>query len=132
MPLRARKLWRYSSWLIPCGMSDGACGRKAALEQVDKDLTEEGLLDKVGGAVSPKAQASFSWERTLQLPTPGILVKGYLDECDICEPALQKQIELELERKDLENKLLARQIDLLDKAQEYRCCPEGEKEEVHP
>jgi hypothetical protein len=27
---------------------------------------------------------------------------------------------------ELENKLLARKIELLDKAQEYRCCPAGE------
>jgi hypothetical protein len=26
-------------------------------------------------------------------------------------------------RKALENKLLARQIELLEKSQEYRCCP---------
>jgi hypothetical protein len=29
---------------------------------------------------------------------------------------------------ELENKLLARQIELLDKAQEYRCCPADEEE----
>lgn len=103
--------------------------RKAALAQVDKDLVAEGLLDKVGGDVSEKAQTLFKWERTLVLPTPGVLVKGCLDDCDICEPALQKQIELELERKALENKLLDRQIELLEKSQEYRCCPAGEEEE---
>jgi hypothetical protein len=30
-----------------------------------------------------------------------------------------------LERKELENTLLQRQIELLDKSQEYRCCPAG-------
>jgi hypothetical protein len=30
---------------------------------------------------------------------------------------------------DLDNQLLKRQIELLDKAQEYRCCPEGTTEE---
>jgi len=38
---------------------------------------------------------------------------------------LQRKMQLELTRQDLENKLLARQIELLDKAQEYRCCPPG-------
>ncbi len=38
-------------------------------------------------------------------------------------------MQLELERLDLENQLLKRQIELLDKAQEYRCCPEGATEE---
>ena len=37
--------------------------------------------------------------------------------------------DLDLERKALENQLLKRQIDLLDKAQEYRCCPAGEEHE---
>jgi hypothetical protein len=53
-----------------------------------------------------------------------VLVKGCLDTCDVCEPELQKQIALELEHKDLENQLLKKQIDLLEKSQEYRCCPE--------
>jgi hypothetical protein len=52
-------------------------------------------------------------------------VRGCLDECMVCEPELMRETELELERKKLENDLLKRQIELLDKAQEYRCCPEG-------
>jgi hypothetical protein len=52
-----------------------------------------------------------------------MLVRGCLDECDICEPAVMREIELDLERKALENKLLKRRIELLDQAQEYRCCP---------
>jgi hypothetical protein len=48
-----------------------------------------------------------------------------LDDCSICEPTLDREIQLELERKELENKLLRRQIELLDKSQEYRCCPAG-------
>jgi hypothetical protein len=96
--------------------------RKAALAQVDKDLIAEGLLDQ-NGNLAPGAAQQFSWEKTVAIPTPGVLVKGCLDECDICEPELQKQRELELTRMDLENQLLKRKIDLLDKAQEYRCCP---------
>jgi hypothetical protein len=34
-----------------------------------------------------------------------------------------RAIELDLERKALENELLKRRIELLDQAQEYRCCP---------
>lgn len=97
--------------------------RQAALQQVDQDLVNEGLLDKVGGHVSPAAQQALGWQRTMSLPTPGVLVKGCLDDCDICEPELQKQIQLDLDRKDLENQLLKKQIDLLEKSQEYRCCP---------
>ncbi|HLJ62433.1 MAG TPA: hypothetical protein VKZ50_22175 [bacterium] len=101
--------------------------RKAALAQVDKDLVTEGLLDQ-NGNVSPGAAQLFSWEKTSPIPTPGVLVKGCLDDCDICEPELQKERELELTRMDLENQLLKRKIDLLDKAQEYRCCPADDDE----
>jgi hypothetical protein len=103
--------------------------RKAALELVDQDLVGENLLVKVGGPVSPDAVSRFSWQKTLSLPTPGVLVKGCLDECDICEPELKQQRQLELTRKDLKNQLLKKQIDLLEKSQEYRCCPAGETEE---
>jgi len=50
--------------------------REAALEQVDQDLGKEGLLDKVGGDVSPAAQERLGWTRTMTMPTPGVLVKG--------------------------------------------------------
>jgi hypothetical protein len=102
--------------------------RKAALQQVDKDLVAEGLLDKVGGNVSADAVKQFSWEKTFSLPTPGVMVKGCLDDCNVCEPELEKQIQLELENKQLQNKLLQKQIDLLEKSQEYRCCPAAETE----
>jgi hypothetical protein len=102
--------------------------RQAALQQVDKDLVKEELLDKVGGQVPPAAQQSLGWEKTMSLPTPGVLVKGCLDDCDICEPELKKLMELEATRKDLENQLLQKQITLLDKSQEYRCCPAGQVE----
>jgi hypothetical protein len=100
----------------------------AALAQVEKELVKQGLLDKVGGKVSPAAQERYGWKRTLIIPTPGLLVRGCLDECNVCEPELEKEIHLNLERKELENKLLARQIELLDKSQEYRCCPAAEEE----
>ncbi len=103
--------------------------REAALKAVDEDLVRAGILDKVGGGVSPKLQAELGFERTTCLPTQAIMVKGCLDRCNVCETPRQKAIELDLERKALENKLLARQIELLDKSQEYRCCPAGEEEE---
>jgi hypothetical protein len=97
--------------------------REQALKQVDTSLVKQGLLTAVGGAVSAQAQKSFEITVESCLPTPGIIVKGCLDDCDICEPEVQKRIELELEEKQLKNQLLKRQIELLDKAQEYRCCP---------
>src|SRR5262245_44943958 len=105
--------------------------RDAALAEVDQQLVKEGLIDKPSGAVSSRAQEAFGYERKTALPTAGVIVKGCLDECNVCEPELQKKMQLELERLDLQNQLLKRQIELLDKAQEYRCCPEGATEEHH-
>jgi len=103
--------------------------RQAALQQVDQDLVKEGLLDKVGGQVAPAAQDAVGWEKTMSLPTPGVLVKGCLDDCDICEPELKRLMDLEATRKDLENQLLQKKITLLEKSQEYRCCP-GDTDET--
>lgn len=98
-----------------------------ALQQVDQALVKEGLLDK-RGRVSEELVTELSFERVSSLPTPGMVVKGCLDPCETCEPALEREIELELERKRLQNELLKKQIELLEKSQEYRCCPEGESE----
>lgn len=99
-----------------------AAARKAALAEVDKELVEEKLIDKAG-EVTEDARQRFGWTRHVALPTPGVLVRGCLDQCGICEPELIKEMELDLEHKRLENELLKRRIELLDQEQEYRCCP---------
>jgi hypothetical protein len=99
-----------------------AAARKAALAEVDKELMEEKLIDKAG-EVTEDARQRFGWKRNVALPTPGVLVRGCLDQCGICEPELIKEMELDLEHKRLENELLKRRIELLDQEQEYRCCP---------
>jgi len=102
--------------------------RKDAIEAVDRDLAEAGLLDVKAGKPTEKLITELSWEREEILPTPGVLVKGCLDKCNTCEPALQNEIELDLERKRIDNAMLKRQIELLEKSQEYRCCPSGSEE----
>ena len=96
-----------------------------ALQQVDQDLIKQGLLDK-RGQLSDEVRKSFSFERTSSLPTPGLMVKGCLDECNICEDAVVKSRSLDLERQQLENEMLKKQIELLAQSQAYRCCPAGE------
>ncbi|MEP6819012.1 MAG: hypothetical protein ABJA18_05720 [bacterium] len=96
--------------------------RKAALKQVDANLVAEGLLTPAG-TVDPKAQKLFEVTVESCIPTPGLIVKGCLDTCDVCEPELHQKIQLELKEQELKNKLLERQIELLEKSQEYRCCP---------
>jgi hypothetical protein len=103
--------------------------RQQALAQVDEALVSVGLLNEVGGDASEAAVTEMFFERHFCLPTPGILVRGCLDECNICEPELMHAMEIEMERKKLENELLKKQIELLEKSQEYRCCPAGSEEE---
>jgi hypothetical protein len=100
-----------------------AAVRAQALAAVDADLAKAGLIDPKTGEATAETRASFAFEAKSSLPTPGMLVRGCLDECDICEPALMREIELDLERKALENELLKRRIEILHRAQEYRCCP---------
>jgi len=100
--------------------------RQQAAKFVDEQLVQQGLIDKVGGVASPQARTEIGYERKTSIPTAGVIVKACLDTCSACEPALERKIDLELQRRDLENKLLAKQIELLEKSQEYRCCPGAE------
>jgi hypothetical protein len=90
-----------------------AAVRQRTLNTVDADLRQAGLID-ARGAVAPAFKARVSWERTVLLPTAGVIIKGCLDDCDICEPEEKRRRALELDRMDLENQLLARKIALLD------------------
>lgn len=98
--------------------------RRAALDEVDKALIDEGLIDPHTRAVARSIQEEMRFMREGTLPTAGVIVRGCLDDCTVCEEELQRRMELELDRMELENKLLARQIELLEKSQEYRCCPD--------
>jgi len=102
--------------------------RAEALKAVDQQLVTAGVLDKVGGIATDKKKTEISFEKKFALPTPGLMVRGCLDECDICEPTLQKEIDLNLERLRLENERLKREIELMDQDQAHRCCPAGEEE----
>jgi hypothetical protein len=89
--------------------------RNQALKEVDEQLMAKNLIDKAG-SVTKETKQAIEFESEFSLPTPGIIVKGCLDDCDVCEPHLK-------ERMQLENDLLRKQIELLEKSQEYRCCP---------
>jgi hypothetical protein len=102
--------------------------RQQALAFVNDQLVAQGLVDKTTGKVSADAQDEFGYTRTTSIPTAGIIVKGCMDSCSICEPTVEKREDLELKRLDLQNQLLAKQVELLEKSQEYRCCPTGENE----
>ena len=99
--------------------------RTKALAEVDAQLVRLKLVDRAGGLVAKPIQIEIGYEHETSLPTAGVIVKSCVDDCDICEDDVHLREKLELERLGLENKLLARQIELLDKGQEYRCCPPG-------
>jgi len=89
--------------------------RAKALKEVDDQLVAKNLIDK-DGKVSKETKQVIEFEMEFSLPTPGIIVKGCLDDCDVCEPLLKEKLQLE-------NDLLRKQIEFLEKSQEYRCCP---------
>jgi hypothetical protein len=62
--------------------------RFAPLAAVDKELAAAGLPDPKTGEVTEEAKRLYGWERTIALATPGVMVKGYRDECATCEPNL--------------------------------------------
>jgi hypothetical protein len=101
---------------------------RLALAAVTADLTKAGLVNPRTGELTDEVKQELTFEITTSLPTAGMLVRGCLDDCDVCEELVKKQQELELTRMSLENDLLKRKIELLDKAQEYRCCPVEEEE----
>ncbi len=102
--------------------------RTRALAEVNAQLARQGLIERANGSVSTQILQEINYERETSIPTAGVIVKSCLDDCDICEPEAHRRNTLELDRMELENKLLARQIELLDKSQEYRCCPPEEIE----
>ncbi|RYY69163.1 MAG: hypothetical protein EOO13_10310 [Chitinophagaceae bacterium] len=89
--------------------------RTKAIKEVDEQLMAKELIDKAGNP-APETKRKIEFEMEFSLPTPGIIVKGCLDDCDVCEPLLKEKMQLE-------NDLLRKQIEMLDKSQEYRCCP---------
>jgi hypothetical protein len=101
--------------------------RTKALQEVDAQLVKLRLIDRVGGVVAKPLQEEINYERETSIPTAGVVVKSCVDDCNICEEEVERRAKLELDRLELENKLLARQIDLLDKSQEYRCCPDSDE-----
>lgn len=82
--------------------------RQAALEQAERML--EGQLKE------------YNHESVHLIPTEALYVESELGSCMICEPTLLAKHQYELERMRLENELLEKQISLLEKHKDYRCC----------
>lgn len=108
--------------------------RTEALKMVDDDLISNKLAvrDQKTGGLAPSTQLKtrLKFSRQSALPTPGIIVRACLDECEACEPLRQEKLKAELEHKQLANELLKKQIELLEKHADYRCCPEEHSAET--
>lgn len=118
---------------LPSGIP-GKRVETAIRKKVD-ELVRNKIIEKPTGpdeALVPTrlTKDSFNQKFESRLPSDGILVRACLDECPACEQELKRKIELDLERRDLENRLLEKQIELLEKHSDYRCCPKGEVEDV--
>jgi hypothetical protein len=88
---------------IPPGAPISAEIRKQAHLQVEQSLAEVGLLARTEStsSLSPQLRDQFCFERHFSLPTPGIIIKGCLDDCNVCECEPRK-------------------------SQEYRCYPDDD------
>jgi len=51
---------------------------------------------------SKEIHAELEYECSTSLPTPGVVVKDCLDDCQICEPALEQSSKIELLEKSQE------------------------------
>jgi hypothetical protein len=100
----------------------------AALEPISVAEREEALA-KAKKEV-PAETFSFRLVKEVALPTQAIYVDSILGKCSACEPYVEKKQVMELQRLELENKKLEREVELLDKHQLYRCCPEGQSTEA--
>ena len=89
--------------------------RQEILNALKAQLAAVGILEK-NGEISKDLKKKFDFEMEFSLPTAGIQVKGCLDDCNTCEPERERYHKLQ-------NDLLEKQIALLEKSQEYRCCP---------
>lgn len=93
--------------------------KASALKLVMADLVKAGLVNE-DGSVTEKAQKRYGWKRTVCLPLDGMHVMSCLSECDTCEPELHREVTLELDRYELENKQIARTTELMDRDDDHR------------
>lgn len=98
-----------------------AATRQRAIEKVKKELMSTQVIQENGDPTS-QLLAKINFKKESSLPTAGIVVKGYIDTCNTSEPLMLRRYELENEHLSLQNDLLRKQIELLEKSKEYRCC----------
>jgi hypothetical protein len=78
-------------------------------------------------AILAKQSTEFSFESVDIIPTEALFVESELGSCMICEPYLVAKQQYELEHLRLENVKLQKEIDLLEKFKDYRCCDDDDE-----
>lgn len=87
--------------------------RKDAVENVNRKIKEMEL--------------EFKMESESLIPTNAVYVDSTMGSCNGCEPYVIEKQKLDLENLKLKNLMLSKQIELLEKHQDYRCCPNNEE-----
>lgn len=83
-------------------------------------------LAKANDLLRAQAEPKFEFESVSIIPTEALYVESELGPCDLCEPFVEAKEKLELQRLELENKKLAREIEILEQYKDYRCCDDEE------
>lgn len=73
-------------------------------------------------AILAEQPVEYTYESVDLIPTEALYVESELGSCMVCEPELVAMHAYELERMRLENLKLQREIELLEKHKDYRCC----------
>jgi hypothetical protein len=94
---------------------------------VEEEKGRNAALAKVGEMLAAQPPIKFEFESIDIIPTEALYVESELGPCDLCEPYVMAKEKLELERLELENKKLAREIEILDKYKDYRCCDDEDE-----
>jgi hypothetical protein len=89
---------------------------------VEDEKIRASALSRVGEMLAAQPESKFEFERVDIIPTEALYVESELGPCDLCEPFVMAKEQLELERLQLENKKLAREIEILEQYKDYRCC----------
>jgi hypothetical protein len=96
---------------------------------LDDEKARNAALSRVGEMLAAQPAPKFEFESVDIIPTEALYVESELGECALCEPYVVSKHDLELERLKLENKRLAREIEILEQHKDFRCCDDEETPE---
>jgi len=96
---------------------------------LDDEKARSAALARVNDMLAAQPEPKFAFESVDIIPTEALYVESELGACALCEPYVVSKHDLELERLQLENKRLAREIEILEKHKDFHCCDDEETPE---